>query len=94
MLIAKRHCGKYTLANHAPLMPDLFAIMLNSVTAYFSHIFIDMFNKKDVQILFPLKRGFCFKLIYANGAANTVIMWIGFGITLLLIILKLFVLKK
>lgn len=64
------------------------------LTAYFSHIFIDMFNKKDVQILFPLKRGFCFKLIYANSAANTVIMWIGFGITLLLIILKLFVLKK
>ena len=43
-----------------------------------SHLVLDLVNKKDVRLFFPLKAGsFCLGLFYADGTANTVTMALG-----------------
>jgi inner membrane protein len=51
---------------------------------YASHMLLDLLNKKDVPLLYPLKKGICFKLCYAGKTANTIFMIIGFMATLVL----------
>lgn len=42
--------------------------------AYCSHIVIDLFNKKDVHLLWPCNFGnVCFSICYADGIASTVL---------------------
>ncbi len=38
--------------------------------AYLSHLLIDLLNRKNLPLLYPLKSGICFKLFYADGLAN------------------------
>ena len=57
---------------------------------YFSHIFIDLFNKKNVQLFHPFNKGICFKLCYANKHGNKVLMYIGLLISLLFLCNGLF----
>ncbi len=56
------------------------------LVAYGSHIILDLFNKRDNQLFWPLKVGVCFRLCYADRKANKVLMIIGFAITILFII--------
>lgn len=51
---------------------------------YASHLLLDLLNKKDVPLLFPLKKGICFHLCYASKTANKVFMFVGLAATLVL----------
>lgn len=69
-----------------------FAIGLvnTSVVKYFavgfiSHLFIDSFNYKKLKLFYPSKKGFCLKLCYANGAANSVLFVIGTIISVVMV---------
>ncbi|MCD7883727.1 MAG: metal-dependent hydrolase [Lachnospiraceae bacterium] len=42
-----------------------------------SHLLLDCLNKKPVRLLYPLKGGFCLKMCYSDGVANTVLLWVG-----------------
>ena len=53
---------------------------------FFSHLFIDLFNKRGIQLFFPLKKRFCFGLYYADKLANKVIMIVGLVATVVLLI--------
>lgn len=57
------------------------SLIFNNMSKYFligiiSHIIIDLFNKKRVQIFYPIKKGICFKLCGANGYVNKALLFI------------------
>lgn len=52
---------------------------------YFSHLAIDLLNKKGIQLFFPFEPEPCLKLIYASGIGNTVIMIIGIIASIILL---------
>ena len=52
---------------------------------YFSHLMLDILNKKKIRLLFPFKGGVCLNLCYANKKANTVFMVGGFVATAILL---------
>lgn len=54
-----------------PIIVPYFAI------AMFSHIAIDLLNKKKVKILYPFKQGISFDLCYANGFVNHMLFGAG-----------------
>lgn len=45
-----------------------------------SHLSIDLFNKQPIRLLYPLKKGICFKLCYADRVGNELFFSIGVGI--------------
>jgi len=47
-------------------------VMLPFGVAFISHIVLDLFNKKRVKILWPVKRGFCLGLCYSNRLGNRI----------------------
>ena len=50
-----------------------------------SHLFLDLLNKKPMQLLYPLRRTFCLRLFYADRTANRVLMWAGLFADILLL---------
>ncbi len=44
---------------------------------YGSHLLIDLLNKSPIRLLYPLKKGFCLKLCYADRLGNELILIIG-----------------
>lgn len=40
------------------------------VIGFISHIALDVFNYKKVRLLYPVKKGVCFKLAHSNGLVN------------------------
>ena len=67
---------------HLPAVP-FYAI------GYFSHLAIDLLNKKGIQLFFPLEPRPCLKLCYANEAGNKILMYLGLGASIILLIMKL-----
>lgn len=73
----------HSLAGIAMLGTAVF-IMLPQAVWYFicgmaTHIFLDLFNRKKVQLLFPFDAGkVCFRLCSADGAVNRLLFWTGF----------------
>ena len=53
---------------------------------FFSHLFIDLFNKRGIQLFFPLKKRFCFGLCGADKLANKILMILGLVVTVVLLI--------
>ncbi len=49
---------------------------------YASHLILDLLNKKNVPLLYPMNHGICLKLCYASGPANTVLMYLGLIMTI------------
>lgn len=45
--------------------------------AFASHLFTDLFNFKQVQLLYPIRQGICFKMFHAKGIANSVLLTVG-----------------
>ena len=45
--------------------------------AFFSHLFLDAFNKKEEELFFPYKKGFCLGLCTAKGIVNSLLFRIG-----------------
>ena len=65
-----------------------------SIAVYFtigflSHLATDIFNKKKVRLLYPMKGGVCLNLFHAYGTANTVFFIAGCAVTALETILLL-----
>ena len=58
------------------------------VIAFASHLLLDLTNKKPVRILYPVKKGFCLGLYYADRLADKVCAAIG-GIWLIVMALTL-----
>lgn len=56
---------------------------------FLSHIATDIFNKKKVRLLYPLKTGVCLKLFHAHGLANTIFFCAGCAVTAVEVILVL-----
>lgn len=50
---------------------------------YGSHLTIDLCNKSPIRILYPVKKGICFSLCYADGLANEMILVCSVFITVL-----------
>lgn len=50
-----------------PVVVPYFAI------AFLTHLVTDLFNFKDVRILYPIKKGICLHMFHAKGIANTVL---------------------
>ena len=64
---------------------------------FLSHIFIDMFNKRRIQIFYPSKKGVCFKLCSSHGKVNKILFYAGTflsGICILLSIYNIYDLGK
>ena len=53
---------------------------------YFSHIIIDLLNKKKVQIFSPLEFGICFGICYANKLGNKILMYCGLVVSSILLL--------
>lgn len=69
-------------------------IAVGTFLGYASHLILDLLNRKDIPLLYPLKFRICFKLCYANKTANFVFACIGFvatGILLALFIIKMLI---
>ena len=65
-----------------------------SIAVYFtigflSHLATDIFNKKKVRLLYPMKGGVCLNLFHAYGTSNTVFFIAGCAVTALETILLL-----
>jgi inner membrane protein len=48
---------------------------------FLSHLLTDIFNKKKVRLLYPLKGGVALKLFHAHGLANTVFFAVGSAVS-------------
>ena len=49
-------------------------VTLAFIIGWASHLILDLFNYKPLQLLYPLKKGFSLKLCYAKSTANTITM--------------------
>ncbi len=56
------------------------------MVGYFSHIVLDLFNKKKVQLFYPFKSGFCFGICYANKTMNKGLMYLGVVVSFVMIL--------
>lgn len=65
-----------------PLLP-YFAI------GYASHLVLDVTNRQDIRLFWPLRARVSLRLCRAKGAANTVLMIVGFAATVLLLAYRL-----
>ena len=54
---------------------------------YASHLIIDLFNKSPIRILYPLKKGFCLKVCYADRFGNELLLVTGTCIIILYVFL-------
>ena len=63
-----------------------FPIFFSYLIGYVSHLLLDILNKKDVPLLYPMKKGICLKWFYAGKTANTVFMWVGLIASIVLIV--------
>ena len=78
-------CGFSFLSEHRGFSHSIIAlglysgslyVMITPVTvpfaiAFISHVLLDLFNRKPVRVLWPLKKGWCLKIFYADRKANT-----------------------
>lgn len=47
------------------------------MVGFVSHILLDLLNKKPVHVFYPIGKGFCLKLCYANKLMNTILLICG-----------------
>ena len=50
-----------------------------------SHLFLDLTNKRPVQLFYPFKKGYCLHLFFADRTANRVLLWTGLLADILLL---------
>ena len=63
--------------------------MIYFAVGFLSHLAIDVFNKKKVRLLYPLKSGVAFEVFHAHGLANRILFILGSIVTVLEIVLFL-----
>lgn len=90
-------------ANHREFTHSLLSLILFSIAiafvyfpavpffaiGYFSHLAIDLLNKKGIQLFFPLNPKPCLKICYANKTGNKVLMFVGLGTSIILLIMNI-----
>lgn len=59
------------------LLSGIIAVIYLPAVKYFSigflsHLVLDMFNYKKVRLLYPMKKGVCFRMFHARGMANDI----------------------
>ncbi len=78
--------SKHRMFTHSILAMFLYSAAIEILTpklgysfliGYFSHLIIDLLNKKGIQILFPLKFKPCLHICYASKTGNKILMWVG-----------------
>ena len=74
----------YAIHMICPIVAPMFA------AGFFSHILIDLLNKKGMRLFFPLKKGVCLRLCYANKMANECLMYLGAIVSVVLLLNGLF----
>ena len=52
-------------------------LTLGFAAGYLSHLLLDLLNRKNLPLMYPLKTGFSFKLFYADGIANRLFFFAG-----------------
>lgn len=57
------------------------SLLLPFAAAYGSHLLLDLINKKEIPLFFPLPFGFCLRLCYAQSPVNRVITMFGWVFT-------------
>lgn len=63
--------------------------VLYFAAGFLSHLVIDIFNKKKVRLLYPLKGGVAFGVFHAHGLANRILFILGSVVAVLEIVLFL-----
>lgn len=51
---------------------------------YFSHLALDLLNRKPVQLFFPIRKGFCLHLCYSNRRMNRFLFVLGTALSVCL----------
>lgn len=54
---------------------------------YGTHLLIDLLNKSPIRMLYPLKKGICFKVCYADRLGNELLLVGGVGVIVLYLLL-------
>lgn len=76
------------------VLTSLCNIVFSTCSPYFfigmaSHIFLDLFNKKSIQLLFPFKDRFSFKFCDSDGLVNNILC---FGCSIIVLFEMIFIL--
>ncbi len=59
--------------------------------AYFSHLALDLLNRRKLPLFYPFKFGLCLNLCYADKKANRILMQAGFVLSGLFLLIGLLV---
>lgn len=82
--------AKHREKTHSLLFLMMFTIAVGFVNipigiafffGYASHLLIDLLNKSPEQLFFPLKKGVCFKVCYADRFGNEILFAVGIAVT-------------
>ena len=76
------------------LLGSLTGLIYPAVTPYFSaamlsHILIDLLNRRNVRLLYPLKKGFCLGICSADGMVNRALFLAGAAVSAVVSLLLL-----
>ena len=83
---------------HSILFMILFALSICLVSVpigvatavgYLSHLTLDLLNKSPERLFYPLKRGICFKICYAEGMGNELLFSVGLSVLMGIILLQI-----
>lgn len=89
----------HSLCGVAAVSAAVFVMMPQAVSymacSMLTHIVLDLFNRKKVQLLYPFSFGkVCFRLCSANGKVSRALFWIGLALLVIEIVVMLFVAGK
>lgn len=62
-------------------------ISMSFLIGYASHLLIDLLNKSPIRLFYPLKKGICFKVCYADRLGNELLLIAGVSIITLSLII-------
>lgn len=66
-------------------------IAISFAIGFVCHLLLDSINKKELRLLFPIKKGICFRLCYAGKLANKIFLFIGIVSSVFLLVNALFI---
>lgn len=56
-------------------------LMYPFAVGYISHLALDLLNRKNIPLFFPLKAGVCLRLCYADSFASKLLFRLGMGVS-------------
>lgn len=57
-------------------------IAISHALGHLSHLVLDFSNRKRMTVLFPIRRGICLKLFYADRTANKIFWYLGWVVSI------------